>query len=420
MDYGELLKTAWVITWRHKYLWVLGLFALGGGGGPLSCSSNINSGSSWQFGAGTFDVADFFSRNWAVLAILAVVAVLLGLVWSILSLIAEAGLIAGVDDRLQGRSDTSLGTSWRAGLHAFWRLLGLVLLVGIVVVIVVGILIAMIVAPLIVAGSGDGQASLPAIGAVVLFAIFLFLLSLPVLIILQIVMNWAFRSLVIEHTGVFASLRAGWRLFRRNVGKSLVVWVLSIGLMIGLGLALALPLVVVGIPIGLLIARSGHGSGPTLLAALLLVGLVALAMGGVIKAATTTYFSSYWTIAWRRVAMPPAIAGATLGQGPGTTTPDDVWRAAADPVAGWPAAGPTAGLAPGPPAAPGPGTFIAPATPPVPEPPAAQPAAAEPSAEVTAPTPPAEVSPPAPPAGLPAPEGVEPTLEEPPGDGSAE
>src|SRR5450631_3721348 len=120
MDYGELLKTAWGITWRHKYLWVLGLFALGGGGGPLSCSSNLNSSSSNQVGSGTFDPADFFSRNATTFVILGIVALVVGIVWAILSLITEAGLIAGVDDRLHGRPDTSLRTSWRAGLHSFW------------------------------------------------------------------------------------------------------------------------------------------------------------------------------------------------------------------------------------------------------------------------------------------------------------
>jgi hypothetical protein len=378
MDYGELLKSAWVITWRHKYLWLLGLFALGGGGGPFSCSSNVNSGS-WQLNSGTLDVADFFSRHWVAIATLALVALLLGIVWAIMSLITEAGLIAGVDDRLQNRPEATLGAAWRAGLHSFWRLLGLVLFVGIVVVVVVGVLLAMIITPLVIAGSGDGQASVGGIVAVVLFALFLFLLSLPVLIVLQIVMNWAFRSLVLEHTGVFASLKAGWRLFRRNVGKSLVVWVLSIGLMIGLGLALALPVVVVGIPIGLLIASSGHSPGPAAISALLLVGLVALVVGGIIKAATTTYFSSYWTIAWRRVTT-PAAAGAALVSGPGTTTPDEVWRTAADPIAAWPVPEPPAALSPGPPTA------------------------AEPPAGVAEPTPPTTIAPPAPPVEVTPPE----------------
>ena len=132
MDYGDLLKTAWVVTWRHKYLWVLGLFALGGGASPLSCGSNSSFQTSTSSGSGTVDVADFFSRHWAVLAALALLLLLVGFVWAILSLIAEAGLIAGVDDRLQGRSPAGLSSAWRAGVHSFWRLLGLILVVGVV------------------------------------------------------------------------------------------------------------------------------------------------------------------------------------------------------------------------------------------------------------------------------------------------
>jgi hypothetical protein len=39
MDYGALIREAWGTTWRHRFLWVLGLFAGGavgvsaGGGG---------------------------------------------------------------------------------------------------------------------------------------------------------------------------------------------------------------------------------------------------------------------------------------------------------------------------------------------------------------------------------------------------
>ena len=381
MDYGDLLKTAWVLTWRHKYLWVLGLFALGGGGSPLSCGSNPSFQTSGSSGSGTVDVADFFSRHWVVLVAFAIGFLLVGFIWAILSLIAEAGLIGGVDDRLQGRSPASLSTAWRTGVHSFWRLLGLVLFVGVVVALVFGIVIALIAIPLVIAATGDNGASPVAIGAVVLFALFLLLLSLPVVIILQIVMNWAFRSLVIERTGVFASLGAGWRLFRRNAGKSLVVWVLNVGLLIGLGLVIALPLMVIGIPIALAFAGSEHGFGPILVAGMALAGLAAIVVGGFVKAVSTTFFSAFWTIAWRRIATPtPAAVVLTAGTSPPVSTvvpaapapPDDAWRAAADPVATWP---------------------------------------------VTTPAPPDTILPPTAPTGLPAPPADTPTPAEPPDNG---
>src|SRR5205823_15023746 len=38
MEYGRLLTDAFEITWRHRFLWVLGLFA-----GSSTCSGSFNS-----------------------------------------------------------------------------------------------------------------------------------------------------------------------------------------------------------------------------------------------------------------------------------------------------------------------------------------------------------------------------------------
>ena len=37
MEYGRIVRDAWQITWRHPFLWVLGLFA----GGAASTSFNF-------------------------------------------------------------------------------------------------------------------------------------------------------------------------------------------------------------------------------------------------------------------------------------------------------------------------------------------------------------------------------------------
>lgn len=38
MNYSELVAEAWRLTWRHRFLWVLGLFAGGGLGGGFGNS----------------------------------------------------------------------------------------------------------------------------------------------------------------------------------------------------------------------------------------------------------------------------------------------------------------------------------------------------------------------------------------------
>lgn len=46
MDYFGILKRAWELTWKYKALWVLGFFAMSGGG-----SSAPGGGSRYPFDA---------------------------------------------------------------------------------------------------------------------------------------------------------------------------------------------------------------------------------------------------------------------------------------------------------------------------------------------------------------------------------
>ena len=67
MDYGDIIKRSWRITWRYKALWVLGIFAgvsgcqAGGGSGGNSGGSGGNSFQ--QFGDG-FSTASGSSGSW--------------------------------------------------------------------------------------------------------------------------------------------------------------------------------------------------------------------------------------------------------------------------------------------------------------------------------------------------------------------
>jgi hypothetical protein len=301
VDYGTLLGDSWRVAWRHKYLWVLGLFAFGG-----SCSSSpsFNVGSEdLPTGSGeTGDltgVADFISEHSVLLLGLLAAFLLLGLVLFVISFLATAGLIAGVDEAHAGRR-SGLGFAWRRGVASFWRLLGLLLLLAVAGAVVLGLLLLLLVVPAVLAFASDGSDLTGPLIALVLLGVLLVLLLIPVGIAVQIILNWALRSLVLESSGILASLGAGWRLFRRNLGTSLVLWILDVALNIGLGLLLAVPLLAAAVPVimgGLFFDEVGLA----LLAGGLLLGLVLLAAFALFKAVSSTFFAAYWTIAYRRL-----------------------------------------------------------------------------------------------------------------------
>src|SRR4051794_39627623 len=158
MDYERLIREAWQITWRHPYLWVLGLFAggaavasVGGGGGDGAPSFSGWRGEPRSRGAlipsVDLNVADI--GHWAtdhlglILAIIAV-TVLTAVVLLVVSLIAQGGMAGATADLASGRS-SSLGHALRTGAHLFWRYAGLWLMLGLAVAII-GAVVAIFVA----------------------------------------------------------------------------------------------------------------------------------------------------------------------------------------------------------------------------------------------------------------------------------
>ena len=129
MDYGAIIRRAWQITWRHKALWVLGLFAgiSGCQGGGSSGGGGSGGRSDWSTlsGGGSRMASDFletFMRFLPVIIAGTLLLVALGIIWSIVAIAARGGLIAGVNEVEEGRSpgSASCGASASAGSGRSW------------------------------------------------------------------------------------------------------------------------------------------------------------------------------------------------------------------------------------------------------------------------------------------------------------
>jgi len=120
VDYFDLLKRAWNITWRYKALWVLGLFA-----GAMSGSSGNYSSS--NFSDSSEGISSEWSRfaSWAVDNVALIAVVIGGLtiisvaLW-ILTVAAQGGVAHGTNEAAAGRTP-SLRESWSAGFAKWGR-----------------------------------------------------------------------------------------------------------------------------------------------------------------------------------------------------------------------------------------------------------------------------------------------------------
>jgi hypothetical protein len=301
MNYGELIKDAFWLTLRNRFLWFFGFFAGGtsAGGGNFSFPSGGPGGfddddfddfgepGQGDFGGATpgFDPSQWIFDNLAlILAIVALVA-LIALFFIVMSLISQGALTESVAAIDRGES-RRFSTAFRAGLSNFWRVLGYYLLF---ILIALGLLLLIVVPlALLVVGVFAGTES---VGARVLTAVLAGLIG-------------------------FVLIGSGYRLFRRNLGKSLLVWLIQLAVSIGIGIALLiiffiLALILIGPGVGLLVANYTALGIPVLIVG----GLIFLAPLIVALGVFGTFGHSYWTLAYLRLVAP--AEGATPQPEPG-------------------------------------------------------------------------------------------------------
>ena len=293
MNYGENISGAFWISLRNPYLWFFGLFVGGSGVNVNLSNQNGNFGPSQS-------LLQFAENNLvAVIIVGLVLAILLVVVFIALSTISQAGLVASVAALHDGRT-SRFSSTWRAGTSNFWRMLGL----QVILLLIGGLLFLLIVTPAVLAGllifnfSEPGVVSVSLVVVVALLAVvLLILLSVP----LSIIAALAIRDLVLGDGRVFGSLGGGYRLFRSNIGKSILVLLIQIGIGIVITVLLSIVTFAVGFFASSLLAPllDGFSLGDILLVAgaLIVFSLPFLVLGSIVG----TFSHAYWTIAYQQL-----------------------------------------------------------------------------------------------------------------------
>jgi hypothetical protein len=294
MDYGNLLSRAWTIVWEHKYLLVLGILAALSGGNSTTPGINYQtSGEDWQGSLNLMPGMGQF-QPWMGVAAFAAIAIIgffvvIGLLLWAVSQIARGGLIAGVD-MIERSRDSTLGTAWQAGWQRGLTLIGigLVPLIPALVLIGTALSVGVLFFGIGALFGGDGAAIRVAGGGVAAVFVAVMCITLPVVLVLALLSTFAYRSCMLEETGVWASYQRGWHVLRDNFGPALVIFVLQIGISVGLAIVLFIPSLIMTL--------------------CCLLWPILLLIQGVI----TAYFSTVWTLAWREWtgAQPAALDAA--------------------------------------------------------------------------------------------------------------
>ena len=323
MDYSGILKRAWNVTWKHKILWLFGLFAGAMGGGGSYRGGGNSGGSGTGTGTGNLPVGNaaqaqrFLEQSLPLIIALLVLLLLIGIVWWVLSVAARGGIVHLVNEAEENRP-VRAGDGWRVGFSKWGRVFGIRFLTGLPIFLVVAVFVGVIVVTAIggaagtAASRGDSSGTAAAVISIVsgmCCFIFLFFVVLVVLgVVLSIISELAVRYAVLRDTRVMDSLRLGWADLRGKRG-AFIMYLIQWGISIAYSIVLVIvALILIGPAVFLMIAGAWI---PGVL--LVLVGLLVLMLPAAVYGA---FYHAVWTIFFRRMTgLEPRAAAAIAGPG---------------------------------------------------------------------------------------------------------
>jgi hypothetical protein len=322
MEYGRLIRDAWAITWRHRFLWFLGLFSgtsvgscsvFGGNGFRIPSSPEVPARQPVtppDVAQVMVQVQQWIASHVELVVAVIVAAVLVGLILIVISIIAQGGMTDATLAFGRGESITA-GTAWRAGARFFWRFLGLYL-----VLLLAAILVALVVGMVVAAAIGSTSLLAPNTRAIVtglwvILGVIVGLLFIPIAIAVSVVVAYAQRAIIDGNVGPIVGLRAAWLLARQHLSTSFVVWLVNLGLSLAANFAIFVALLLLAALLALvgLIFYLALGLGAVTIGYIVVATLVVFAALLLAIAIVNTFFWTYWSLAFQRLRSEEASSG---------------------------------------------------------------------------------------------------------------
>ena len=315
MDYGKLFRRSWEIVWQNKFLFILGFLAALGGSSGGNSGSNFNFSVPGPGGSGSdpfptdmfAEVADFWAQYGGLILGLLCFFFILGIVFWLVRLAAQGGLIESVD-RIEAGEKMTFGTAFSAGVGRIGGLVGLNLLLNAPFIIFGLIFAGFGLSFFASAIQGDGAMMNAPERLLAIFGVcggLIACLLVPLGLLVLIVQPFAQRGLMLKQLGVVASIRHGWQVVRDNVGDVILLGIafLVIGFLFGLvTLVVAVPFAFLSFGPFLLDAFQGNefNFGTTEIVSLAFGGICLGLVGAAVNSILTAYRSATVTLAYQQ------------------------------------------------------------------------------------------------------------------------
>lgn len=282
MDYGIIVRRSFEIAWKYKLLWIFGLFAAGSGTFNLDYGDAFTS----RLESGELDPGYFLSEF--LLPLISVALVLL-LLYVIAHCISVPALIDAVNRIVRG-GQFSFGASFSTGIDYFFRIFGLNILLFTVAVAVMAVFAAVVVLFALMFGVNVNESA----GVIVALVIIAIIIAIPIMLVLAwfitTLKELAMRALVVRNISIADSLAEGWYLLKNHTGKSIVVYLIYVGINMGFAFVLFILFAFVQ-----LFIHGSIGSSPDSIVTVFIWGLIAglpfsIVVGGLLG---TSLFNLY-------------------------------------------------------------------------------------------------------------------------------
>jgi len=291
INYLNILRKAWSITWHNRYLWWFGFFiALTSSGSLLNYSSRNNDNApqmNQQF-------ADLLNQHagWilagAIILLLAFVALL------IMRILSRSALILSIEKHSKNKpSDFSTGL--KEGKKYFWRVLLISFLIQ-AAVMAVALLIVTPIAFLFMTRSYILGALLTLAGIVIIA---------PLLVLAFFLVNYSLIYAVTSDLSISEAIENGYSLFRKNIWTSILMTLLLILIAIALlisTLFIIFFLAIIFFVIGLIAFLLLNKIGAAIILALAVILFLLIFLG--LRSVYETFYQAAWIFFFHEIASP--------------------------------------------------------------------------------------------------------------------
>jgi hypothetical protein len=256
IDIGKILKRAWQILWSYRVLWIFGLLlavtAGGGGGGSSGPQMQFSGARDWGDAQPWPPLEEF--NEWAQQNLIPLFEyperhigtfIWIGVGFLLFILVAaaftalirypsETAVLRMVDGHEQTGEKVGFQQGWRLGwTRRAFRLWVIDLVVNLPVLLLIALIIGVGFA---IYFNVERQANaIGVVAAIGFFFVFLFFFVIG-MAFLGLLRQFFARKAALEGASIGESFRQGWQMFRQNWKSGLLMWLVMLGIGIGMGI----------------------------------------------------------------------------------------------------------------------------------------------------------------------------------------